>query len=475
MTHRGKKARPTVRMLWAAVVLGVGLALRLIYVFTFGSQVSHAPYFFPPRIPSQPSEVEVLKTGASLSDSHAYEKLATNLLDHGVYTWQEEPPYRSSTYVPPGYPGFITAVYGIAGRNPWNVSGVQVFLSLVMIGLCFFYCERRWGLKVAVPASLLVALDPVSIGFSATLMGETLGAAILLVAMLIFLETLKNPGWWRYLVAGCLLGVTALVRAATLYLVFLMIVPLLLCRELRFSRRLIFTGLLLAGFIIPVGGWMLRNKITSGRLHFAAITGYNLLYTNAGSLVAWQEKVPLSEARAMIAQRHAVELEGVGSDPCALSRKDARLAMDIILVSPGKYSLLHAAGGLATLFATRGEDVAGIILGTQAGSDTALFRVLFSQGPRQALRMLKQRGWLSVFSVVEVLVLLACYMFFFIGIFRFRWKPDWLTVFLLVAYTAALVGPVADSRFRIVFMPLVYIYAARGVLSLRNKEGLTRA
>jgi 4-amino-4-deoxy-L-arabinose transferase-like glycosyltransferase len=461
-------------MLWAAVVLGTGLALRLIFAFAFGSRIPHAPYFFPPRVPHQPSEVEVLKTGASLSDSHAYEKTATNLLDHGAYTWQEEPPYRPSTYLPPGYPGFIAAVYGTAGRNPWNVAGVQIFLSLLMIGLCFFYCERRWGIKVAVPASLLLAFDPVSVGFSATLMGETLGAAVFLGAMLIFLEVLHKPRWWKYLLAGSLLAVAALVRAAVLYFVILLILPLLLSRKIRFRSRLIFTGLLLAGFAIPVGGWMLRNKIISGRLHFTAITGYNLLYTNAGSLVAWQENVSLSESRVMIAERYADRIEAAGTDPVLLSRQDARLARDIILASPEKYALLHAAGGLTTLIATRSEDLAGIITGNKTESVASPFRLLFSHGPGQAFRTLKQRGWLSILSLIEVLVLLGCYVFCFIGIIRYRWRPDWLAVFLLVAYTAALVGPVADSRFRIVFMPLVYIYAVRGLFSLREKTGLTQ-
>jgi 4-amino-4-deoxy-L-arabinose transferase-like glycosyltransferase len=273
------KQRPAawIKILWAAGVLGVGLALRLVYLASFQARIPHAPYFFPPRVPHQPSEKEVLLTGASLSDSHAYEKLALNLLDHGVYTWQDSAPYTPTAYIPPGYPLFIAAVYGLLGRSPWNVTVVQLILSLFMIGLIFFWSQHRWGLKVAVPASLLFALNPVSVGFSSVLMGETLGAFFFLVAMLLFLETFEVARWWKVLLVGVLLGLAALVRAATLYFVVILLLPLLLHRALKFSKRLLLSAVFLGGFLVPVGGWMLRNRVTTGSLHFAGIMGYNLL------------------------------------------------------------------------------------------------------------------------------------------------------------------------------------------------------
>lgn len=464
------KKRPAVwvKVLWAAGVLGLALALRLIYVAAFHAHVPYSPYFFPPRTPHQPSEGEALLSGASLSDSHAYEKLAANLLDHGTYTWQESPPYIPTAYIPPGYPLFIAAIYGFSGRNPWNVIAVQLILSLFMIGLIFFWSERRWGLKVAVPASLLLAFDPVSVVFSGALMGETLGAALLLAAMLLYLETFEDQRWWKIFLSALLLGLTALVRAATLYFVIPLLLPLFLHRDIRFSKGLLLSLILMGGFILPVAGWMLRNRIATGKFHFAGITGYNMLYTNAGSLLAWQEHISLTQARELIAKRYASELEPLIGDLVALSSKDTEIAKRMILAYPLRYAILHATGGITTLIATRSEDLAGLIFEKEQKS-SSFFRTLFSAGPRAAFELLCQRGWVTLLSLFEVLLLLACYVLFIIGVFRSRWRPDWLTVFLTVAYTAVLVGPVADSRFRIAFIPLICIFTVRSVLSLKTR------
>jgi len=456
-----------VRGLWAAGVLATALVLRVGWSTALQHRVPHAPYFFPPRLPHQPSEREVLLEGASLSDSHAYESLALNMLQHGVYTWQEHPPYRPTAYVTPGYPLFVAAVYAVLGRNPYNVVRVQLVLSVLTVGLLFFYAERRWGLAIAVPASLLLSFDPVSIAFSGVLMGETLGAALFLSAMLLYLEVLEKPQWWRISLAGLLLGMTALVRAATLYVVVVLLLPLLSARAVVFSKRVLLSAVLLAGFLVPVGAWMSRNRMVTTRFHFAGITGYNLLYTNAASLVAWRERISLLEARGRIARRFRAELAPLADDPVALSRKDGEIGKRIILADPVRYAALHAAGGLATLLATRSEDVAGLVLGVQR-TQVSFFRALLSRGPRAAVRVLCNRGWLVALSFIEVFVLLALYVLFAVGVLRSRWRRDWLAVLLVVAYTAVLVGPVADSRFRVVFMPLLYLFAIMAAVALKR-------
>src|SRR5262245_40782016 len=73
-----------------------------------------------------------------------YHQLAVNLLDYRTFSDDSTLPLRLTLYRPPGYPGFIAAVYTLAGRGVIAVRVVQFLLHCLtaflvyLLGLRYF-------------------------------------------------------------------------------------------------------------------------------------------------------------------------------------------------------------------------------------------------------------------------------------------------------------------------------------------------
>ena len=155
-------------------------------------------------------------------DGDLYTQIATNVLEHHIYSKDTDPPLGPTLARVPGYPLFVAGVYALFG--PGNdealrlVQGVLNTLTCVLIALLASMWEprQRHKRRTALAAFLLAALCPFTAIYSAVLLTETvtmfLSVALVVAATFAFRNgSLKiATAWW--MVAGVLAGAVQLFR-----------------------------------------------------------------------------------------------------------------------------------------------------------------------------------------------------------------------------------------------------------------------
>lgn len=242
-----------------------GLALRLFFVAHF------SPYS---------------------GDTHFYEDLARNWLDHGVYGLFVQGQLLPVDMRMPGYPALLAATYAVFGQAGKAVLVVQVIIDLMTCVLTAAIAARlspASNRKVVANAALwIAALCPFTANYTAVVLTEVLATFLTALALLVFVGVLGHPsmdlplrsfdrrsllsaaGW--FLLCGVLVGAGTLVRPEAPLL--LIVVGLVL--SVRWRRRADWSKLTLAiswmavGLLLPLMPWAMRNARTLGRIEFLA-------------------------------------------------------------------------------------------------------------------------------------------------------------------------------------------------------------
>ncbi|MBV9240764.1 MAG: glycosyltransferase family 39 protein, partial [Acidobacteria bacterium] len=154
-------------------------------------------------------------------DGIVYARLATNLLDHGTFSSDEEEPY-SPTYIRmPGYPLFIAGIYYVFGHE--NNTAVRISQAVVDTVTCVFasMIAFAWASgirrrRAAFWAYILVSVCPFIVIYTATILSETVAtffmAAMTLTATLAIKSprALRSAFWW--ILSGLLAGTSVFIR-----------------------------------------------------------------------------------------------------------------------------------------------------------------------------------------------------------------------------------------------------------------------
>jgi hypothetical protein len=248
-----------------AAAMLAGLALRIFFI-------AHRPFYS--------------------GDTHFYEELARNWLDHGVYGLFLQGQLMPVDMRMPGYPAFLAAVYAVLGRTRTAVLLVQAVLDLItcyvvaMIAARLAPAAKRAVVTTA--ALWLAALCPFTAGYTAAVLTETLATFLTALAFYALLRALTDPSvelartdahsatllpFVRWvLLAGVLTGLGTLVRPETPLL--LAAAGLILC--IRWHHPADWPRLALAGtwmtlgLLLPLLPWAVRNARTLGRTEFLA-------------------------------------------------------------------------------------------------------------------------------------------------------------------------------------------------------------
>jgi len=157
---------------------------------------------------------------------------------------------------------------------------LHLLLGLLTI-LLVYQLARQYRLPRAAPlAALLVAIDPILLYQSTRIMTETL-ATLLAVAALYCLSRLhQQRRWTTALSSGCVLGLSILCRPTFLVWLLLCLV-VLVALERKWRKRWQLGGALLAGAVLVVTPWTIRNMVQFNRpIALTTHGGYTLLLGN---------------------------------------------------------------------------------------------------------------------------------------------------------------------------------------------------
>ncbi len=396
---------------------------------------------------------------APVYDAQAYAAIAANL-NRGVgFTVGPGATQPSSNYSP-GLPLAVAAVYEVTGGVHEQAARV-VLAALGALAVWFAYLigrrlvtagiGGRRGVAAGLLAALAVAVYPAFLEYGGMLMSEPLAATLLAGAVLGLLWAREGGSVWRWLVSGLALGTVAMIRPEYLAVGVLLalVVTLIEVRsqlrphsgkkcERRWPgwRGIAAGALVLAGIVVVVAPWTVRNAVALDRFVPISTGGGQVLY--AGTYLP-SDGDPEKVGAGVVAE-----------NPELFSPRDAtRLRLEQILarLAAHTYPELKSDEALSRMGREQlWDDVSEEPLEYAGFVATKVGRI-WSHGPRDVMRepFWEALHWALVGFGVLGLALLA---------WRRRWEALVLaTVFLSITAISALL--VASPRRVLVMIPLV--------------------
>jgi hypothetical protein len=222
-------------------LLAVGLAVRLLWVLVH---------------PVQP-----------VSDFDAYHQHAATLAADGTYSYRDGEP---GAYWAPGWPVLLAGLYLVLGAHPQLGALLGVMLEWGAIAIAAVAATRLLRPVFAAGAVAAMCFYPAAIAYGPVLGTEHLTA--LLFTGVICLMGFERPSLRTTALAGLLGGALLLVRAEFGVTVAL-VIAVWLVRGVAPRRVPALAAMTLAGALVCVGPWTVRNALTFGEFIPASAKG----------------------------------------------------------------------------------------------------------------------------------------------------------------------------------------------------------
>jgi 4-amino-4-deoxy-L-arabinose transferase-like glycosyltransferase len=396
------------------------------------------------------------------SDSHEYHQLALNILRHGSFSQSLSPPLEPETIRTPAYPFLLSGLYHVAGIRPHAMVAIQIALSVVTMLAGCRIASLLFGSRAGLLTAIFLALDPVSLYYSQVMLTETLFGAALTLSLLGMLYAVRHPSIRYPCWAGFCLALATYTRPTGYYLG--MLLPVMLFLAIRRSKgwRPAFASAALMWllFAAMVGGWQLRNYVSTGSAQFSQAKNQYLFVAKAAAIIAMRDDISLQEAQQRLAQEHAALYppDLPRPSPTQLLESQGRFAQAVVAAHPVLLVLTTLQGTAANLMGP--SNLAHLF-----GSDNVALREAFL---RQDFARFPLRAWITALSswTSGLLFLGVLYTGVWILLKHKGIGNGDIAVLVLTAAYVILVssGPEAYSRFRMPVMPIFCILAAGGYL-----------
>jgi len=398
---------------------------------------------------------------APVFDAVAYGEIARNLDEGNGFALDDRATQPASNYSP-GLPLLVAGLYKLSGGEHERFA--HVVLALIgSLSVLFTYliARRLSGPFAGLVGAGAVAIYPALLEYQGMLMGEPLATTLLSGAVLSLLWV-AGPARERWLLPGLLLGALVLVRPEYLG-VSLLLALVVLARD-RSRTGLLNAAILLAGVVLVVAPWTVRNAVELDRFVPVSTGGGQVLF--AGTYLPSDgdpEKVG-----AEVVEGHPGLFDPQDVERLRLEQILARLAAQ-------RYPDLPSDEALGKMGREQFWDDVTQEPVEYAGFVTTKAWRIWSHGPRDVM---EHPGWevfhwaLIAFALLGFAVItLRCnaidgYKPSFA--LHHRWEVLLLvTVFVSITVVSALL--VASPRRVLVMIPLVAALAGVGISWARNR------
>ncbi|MBA3864761.1 MAG: hypothetical protein H0X42_00170 [Solirubrobacterales bacterium] len=399
---------------------------------------------------------------APVYDAAAYAAIARNLDQGNGFTVGAGATQPSSNYSP-GLPLLTAGVYELSGSVHERLARVLLALVGTLSVLFAYLLGRRLSRFLNSPrhsevntgnvvAGLIgaaaVAIYPALLEYQGMLMSEPLAASLLSGAVLAMFWAAARGGLLRWLLPGILLGALAMVRPEYLGVAVLLGL-VVLARGLRddWSRSLAAAAVLVAGVVVVVAPWTIRNAVALDRMV--------PISTGSGQVLFAGTYLPSDGNPERVGE------EVVAEHPRLFASGDAeRLRLEQILatLAAHRYPELESDAALSKMGKEQlWDDVSEEPLET-SGFVAAKVGRIWSHGPRAVMR---EPVWEALHWVLLVLGLLSLAVLAWCR----RWEALVIgAVFLAITAISALL--VASPRRVLVLVPLLAALAGSATVRL---------
>jgi 4-amino-4-deoxy-L-arabinose transferase-like glycosyltransferase len=245
---------------------------------------------------------------APVYDAVAYSRIAQSLDQGRGFTAGPHATQPSDNYSP-GLPLFVAGLYEVTGVHERFARVVLALIGSLSVPFSYLIGRRLSGPPAGLIGAGAVAIYPAFLEYQGMLMSEPLAATLLCAAVLSMLwaadvDRLRLCGGWRgegrsktyisstgpppprgdprarWLVPGVLLGATAMVRPEYLAVVFLVaLVVFGRGARRKWRRSLAQAAVLLAGAVLLIAPWTIRNALALGRFVPLSTGGGQVLFS----------------------------------------------------------------------------------------------------------------------------------------------------------------------------------------------------
>ena len=262
------------------------------------------------------------------SDSADYLRLASSILS-GEYSFSGKP----TAYVGCGYPLFLSVVLFIFGEGQFFIRVIQSAIEIGTGYLFFRISLNFFNVKYSLISLLIFSLLPSNIIFSQAVLSESLfGFFSMCVLYFAMREDFTEKRALVFL-TGLMFGYAVLIRTA--YLPCIILIPAYfyffrneLSGDSKFSKAIKLSVIFIAGVILVLAPWSIRNKMQIGTFSLGTTSGVNF----------WAGSNP--DATGTYYQNMTESFPIDFHNEADRDKEYFKLGLDYAVNNPGKYFIL---------------------------------------------------------------------------------------------------------------------------------------
>jgi 4-amino-4-deoxy-L-arabinose transferase-like glycosyltransferase len=407
-------------------------------------------------------------------DSIGYLALAKSTLEEGTFA-QDGIAEINRT---PGYPAML--MVGMAlGSTVLVTVLLQAALGCLSVWLVYRLVRQLFSsTSAALWASVLLAIDPISILYASRILTEISFTSLVLLSLLLLVVGKERHGLVWYGLGGVVVAAVAYVRPTGYFLPFLWggvilagsLMPRCSCIRGRMVKG---AFCMLAVSLLLTGVWQLRNLRQANYAGFSSISSLNIYFYKAAALQARLLDRSFYEQQAAIGYGNPSRYKALHPEQAGWSRAQRlRFMRDeglrLLWEHPGVYAPIHLSGMLRCLLDPgTAEVLRSFGRYPQAGG---MLGRLVDEGPVRTLQTILREYpllfWLGLLMGGMLLLLLLAAVGGAGVAIRRRVPGIWLPLVTGGALLLLSGGPAALSRFRVPLMPLICLFAGVGLVEL---------
>jgi len=441
--------------------------LPVFMLGTAAAGVAIAALAWRDLLPLEPRELR--------KDAAGYFTLGQNWFEQGVYSRAPRPPYVPDVTRPPLYPVFVYATWSLAG-----LVGVYAFQALLhgASAACVAVLARRAGASVrwASLAGAAYALDLAALELVPECLTETLSIDLMLGALALLAVGLSRDRLGWFAAAGVVFGLSALTRPLADKVALACAGATLLAPGKGLRSRLAMSATLLAGLLLTICPWLIRNYRILGRPTLSVIADVNLAYYVGALPYQIVDGLDHRAAREPIRKQHGLASYRDLQNPwlSALPAKELykhlrRRLPSVLLDRPGALLTGVAYTAVRRQLEHSARFLTKLLFGDALGARQCLILAASQAAPRArcaAGAVVALTGW----QILAWVAALACAI---AGAYTCLRKPDSWRCVLLAAVIVLLLSTLAFGlgvgvRARVPAEPVVYALAAVGLDARRG-------
>ena len=237
------------------VLVALGIAMRIVFAIVWqdGKPLRGDPLFFQ-------------QTAAQLAHGNGF---VVPFLGGGK-------PVATALH-PPVFPLVLAALDILKIQSPDAHRIALAFIASGGIVAMGFLGRRLMSPATGLLAAGIAAFGPLWVQPSGKVLSESVYLVIVPVVLLATLRCIERPSSLRFAIVGLAIGIAALTRSEGMSFILLLGIPLVIFANRSWRQHVRFGLILLAGFALIVGPWLIRNDVEMGGFTVSTDNGTTLV------------------------------------------------------------------------------------------------------------------------------------------------------------------------------------------------------